>query len=82
VDEKSHFFPTPCAALWGAGGKLYGPEDLLNKNVSYTEIIIKSMLKITFLMKTSETKKLAEIFCEEFFIFNTFSVSFMQDSSL
>jgi hypothetical protein len=38
----------------GRGGYLYGPEDWLNKNVSYTEIIIKSILKMAFLMKTSE----------------------------
>jgi hypothetical protein len=41
----------------GVGGcYLYGPEDLLNKNVSYTYITIKSILKMTFLMKTTETK--------------------------
>jgi hypothetical protein len=41
----------------GMGCYLYSPEDLLNKNVSYTSIIIKSVLKMTFLIKTSETKK-------------------------
>jgi hypothetical protein len=38
VAEKSHYFPTPCTTLWGEGEGgcyLYGPEDLLNKNVSY-----------------------------------------------
>jgi hypothetical protein len=37
--EKSHYYPTPCTARWGEGeGEyyIYGPEDLLNKNVSYT----------------------------------------------
>jgi hypothetical protein len=36
---KSHYYPTPRTALWGEGGGgcyLYGPEYLLNKNVSYT----------------------------------------------
>jgi hypothetical protein len=48
VDEKIHFYPTPCTALWGEGGcYLYGSEDLLSKNVSYTSIIIKSILKMT-----------------------------------
>jgi hypothetical protein len=50
----------------GRGCYLYGPENLLNKNVSYTLIIIKSILKMTFLMKTSETKKFAQIFARHF----------------
>jgi hypothetical protein len=55
----------------GEGGgwcNLYGPEEFLDKNVSYTYIIIKSILKMTFLKKTSETKKFDKIFCEEFLI--------------
>jgi hypothetical protein len=51
VAEKNHYYPTPCTALWGRGkGRcyLYGPKDLLNKNVSYTSIIIKSIPKIKF----------------------------------
>jgi hypothetical protein len=36
--------------------------------VSYTSIIIKSSLKITFMVETPSTKKLAEIFCEAFLI--------------
>jgi hypothetical protein len=43
----------------GGGGRgvlPFQPEDLLNKNVSYTYIIIKSILKMTFLMKTSGKK--------------------------
>jgi hypothetical protein len=38
VAEKSHHYPTPCAQpCEGEGGcLLYAPEDLLNKNVSYT----------------------------------------------
>jgi hypothetical protein len=41
VAEKSHYYPTPCTAQHcegeGEGGcQLNGPEDLLNKNVSYT----------------------------------------------
>jgi hypothetical protein len=37
--------------------------------VSFAEIIIKSIVKTTFLMKTSETKKFVQIFCEAFLIF-------------
>jgi hypothetical protein len=48
---------------------LYGSEDLLNKNVSYTYIIIKSILEMAFLMKTSETKKFVKIFWKAFLIF-------------
>jgi hypothetical protein len=67
VDEKIHFSPTLCSALWGGGG---GEGDnsstplkiCLLKNVNYTEIIIKSILKTKFLMKTSETKMFAKIF--------------------
>jgi hypothetical protein len=44
----------------GRGGCfLCSPEDLLNKNVNYTHILIKGLLKITFLWKTPETKKFA-----------------------
>jgi hypothetical protein len=47
VAEKSHFYPTPCTALWGEGegGRyLYGPEDLLNKNVhTENEIFIENL---------------------------------------
>jgi hypothetical protein len=70
VAEKCHYYPTPCTALWRKGeGECYlhGPEDLLHKNESYTSIIIKSVLKMTFLMKTSE-KKFVKIFCEAFLI--------------
>jgi hypothetical protein len=69
VAEKSHYYPTPCTALLGGGGRgcyLYGPEDLLNKNLSCTLIIIKSSLKMTCIVETPETQKLAEIFCEAF----------------
>jgi hypothetical protein len=66
VAEKSHYYPTPCTLHSpvgeGGGCYLYGPEDLLNKNMSYTKIIIKSILKMIFLMKTSETKKFVQIF--------------------
>jgi hypothetical protein len=51
VAEKSHYYPTPCIALWGeeeVGCYLYGPDDLLNKNVTYSEINIKSILKMAF----------------------------------
>jgi hypothetical protein len=39
--EKSHYYPSPCTALWGGGEGgggcyLYGPKVLLNKNMSYT----------------------------------------------
>jgi hypothetical protein len=64
VAEKSNYYPTHCTALWGEGKGgcyLYDPEDLLNKNMSYTKIIIKSILKMTFLMKTYETKKFVKI---------------------
>jgi hypothetical protein len=48
--KKSTFPPPPaqCTALWGEGAGrcfLWCPEDLLNKNVSYSSIIIKSTLK-------------------------------------
>jgi hypothetical protein len=39
VAEKSHYYPNPCIALLReeeGGCYLYGSEDLLNKNVSYT----------------------------------------------
>jgi hypothetical protein len=52
VVEKSHYYPTP--ALWGEEGggcDLYGPEDLLYKNVSYTSITIKSSLKMTIIVE-------------------------------
>jgi hypothetical protein len=59
VAENSHCYHIPCLHSpvegGGRGYYLYGPEDLLNKNVNYTYIIIKSILKMTFLMKTSET---------------------------
>jgi hypothetical protein len=58
--------------LWkgaGVGGCfLCSPEDLLNKKVNNNPIIIKSSLKTTFLWKTAETKKFADIFYEAFFI--------------
>jgi hypothetical protein len=77
VAEKSHYYPTPCSAqpCWGEGGVgcyLYGPEDLLNKNVSYPLIIIKSSLKMPFIVETPVTKKLAEIFCKAFWILINF----------
>jgi hypothetical protein len=51
----------------GAGGTfLWSPEDLLNKNMSCTSIIIKNTLQITFLLKTTEAKKFLKIFCEAF----------------
>jgi hypothetical protein len=56
----------PCG--WAGGCFLWSPEDLLNKNVSYTLIFIKSTLKITFLLKASETKHFLKIFCEAFLI--------------
>jgi hypothetical protein len=77
VAEKSHYYPTPCTALWGdgeGGCYLYSTEDLLNKNVSYTYIIIKSILvrKMTFVMKTYETKMFVKSFCEAFLIFKKY----------
>jgi hypothetical protein len=63
MDEKIYFSPTPClhstVCVWS-------PEDLLNKNVSYTKITTKGTLKMTFLLKTSETKKFLKIFFEVF----------------
>jgi hypothetical protein len=47
----------------GGGGEgagecfLWNPEDLINKNMSYTSIIIKLTLNMAFLLKNSETKK-------------------------
>jgi hypothetical protein len=77
VAEKIHYTtlpPAQCTALWGEGEGgcycyLYDPEDLLIKNVSYTEIIIKSILKVTFLMQTFETKKFVKIFLRGIFDF-------------
>jgi hypothetical protein len=43
----------PCGRVGAEGCFLWSLEDLLNKNVSYTSIIIKSTLKMTFLLKTS-----------------------------
>jgi hypothetical protein len=82
VAEKSHYYPTPCTALWGEGkGRcyLYGSEDLLNENVSYAQIIIKSLLKMAFLMKTYETKTLGKIFYEEFLIKKKYFTEAIQD---
>jgi hypothetical protein len=59
----------PCEGEVEVGCYLYSPEDLLYKNVSFTSIIIKSILKMTLLMKTFETKKFVQIFCEAFWIF-------------
>jgi hypothetical protein len=52
--EKSRYYPTPFTALWRGGGQARGcficnPEDLLNKNLNYMHMIIKSSLKIAFL---------------------------------
>jgi hypothetical protein len=49
VDKKGHYYPTPAQSCGGTGKggcDLYGPEDLINKNVS--------ILKMAFLMKTSK----------------------------
>jgi hypothetical protein len=40
----------PCRGR-GEGRYLYGPEDLLNKNVSYIKIIINGSLKMTFIVE-------------------------------
>jgi hypothetical protein len=69
VAEKSHYYPTPCThspvrGSGNGGASSIGPEDLLSKNVSE-----KSILKMTFLMKTSLTRKFVKIFCEEFLTF-------------
>jgi hypothetical protein len=65
----------------GEGGCWVGSHKiLLNKNVSYTQIIIKRSLKMTFLVDRYPLNQiLAEIFCEAFFIFKTKSVSAMQN---
>jgi hypothetical protein len=65
--------PPPAQPCEGKG------EDLLNKNVSYTLIIIKSILKMTFLVKTSETKTFVKFFCEAFLIFKKYFASTIQD---
>jgi hypothetical protein len=61
VDEHSHYSLNPCTALWwgrGQGGASSGTMKIcLNKNGNYT-----------FLLKTSETKKIINIFCEAYFI--------------
>jgi hypothetical protein len=47
---KEPLLPQPHSPVRGRGKGvlLYGPEDLLNKNMSYILIIIKSILKMTF----------------------------------
>jgi hypothetical protein len=47
-----HPLHSPVGGKGGEGCYLYGSEDLLNKNVSYTLIIIKCSLKMTFLVET------------------------------
>jgi hypothetical protein len=71
--ERSTYPPPPAQPCGGEGAGgcfLWSPEDLLNKNVSYTSIIMKCTLNRTFLLKTSETKKFLKIVCEAFLIFN------------
>jgi hypothetical protein len=57
VAEKSHYHPTPCPALWGEKGRgilaAHLCKNLLNKNVSYTLIIIKSKRKNMFFVEKS-----------------------------
>jgi hypothetical protein len=48
--------------------------DLLDKNVNYIHILIKSSLKNTFSWETHETKKLSEIFYEMFFFKQNFLI--------
>jgi hypothetical protein len=67
--------------VWGAGEGgcfLCSPEDLLNKNVNYTQITTKSSLKMAFLWKTHGTKSLLRYF-EAFFIFKKVILPAMQD---
>jgi hypothetical protein len=73
--QRAPSTPPPAQPFGGEGERgcyLYGHEDLLNKNVSYTQIIIKRLLKMTFLMKTSETKILVKIVCKAFLIFKKY----------
>jgi hypothetical protein len=62
----------------GRGVLAQRTEDLLNKNVSYTSIIIKGILKMTFLVKTSETKKFVR-FLRGIFIFKKYFAFTIQD---
>jgi hypothetical protein len=55
--------------LGKGGANLWSPKDFLNKNMSYTSIIIKSPLKITILLKTSETNIFLKIICKAFLFF-------------
>jgi hypothetical protein len=84
MEFKEPLLPHPLlSAQPGGGGEGWcwvgSPKILLNKNVSYTSIIIKGLLKMKFLVEVPKTKKLAGIFCEAFFIFKTKSVSVMQN---
>jgi hypothetical protein len=54
----------PCGGEGAEGCFPWNPEDLFNKNGSYTSIIIKSTLKMTFFLKTSEATNFFKIFCE------------------
>jgi hypothetical protein len=58
----------PCGGKGAGGCFLWSPEELLNKNGRCTKINIKSTWKMTFLLKTSATKKFPKIFCEAFLI--------------
>jgi hypothetical protein len=62
--EKSIFVSTlPCTAQRGRRVAFFAcsPEDLINKG-TYSYIIIKRALKITFLLQSLETEKFLKIY--------------------
>jgi hypothetical protein len=78
IRKQTHFVglkratttPPPAHAAWGEGWCFFlcSPDDLRNKNVNYTHIIIRSYLKMTLLGKPLKKNKFAEILCEDFII--------------
>jgi hypothetical protein len=74
--RKDPLLPHPLhSPVWGRGQGLLPMEPLrfALENMSYTSIIIRNTWKITFLLKTSETKKCIKIFFKAFLIFKQIS---------
>jgi hypothetical protein len=71
VDEKIRYSPHPLflplgGGEGGRGCKLYGPEDLLNKNMRYIKLIIKSIMNTLFQCKPLKQKSLLRYFARHF----------------
>jgi hypothetical protein len=79
VAEKSHYYPTPCTLVHSPvrGRGKEGASStalkicLIKRELHYLNYHQKPtrVLKITFLMKTSETKKFVKIFARHFRFF-------------